>query len=76
MKTGFPFIDPPEAQKKPEIGSMKKITGGSYAIGPDDEDPSGASPRGEVTVEEFYMDCYEVTIGEYAKFLNAGGQGL
>ena len=73
LENAFQFIDPPEAQKKPKIGSMKKIKGGSYAIGPDDEDPSGASPQGEVTIEDFYIDCYEVTIGEYAKFLNAGG---
>ncbi len=52
---------------------MRLIKGGSYAIGPDDEDPSGASPRGEVIVDDFYIDRYEVTIGEYAKFLNAGG---
>ncbi|MEN8228844.1 MAG: SUMF1/EgtB/PvdO family nonheme iron enzyme [Bacteroidota bacterium] len=73
LENAFPFIEPPKAQKKPNIGSMKKIKGGSYAIGPDDEDPSGASPRGEVTVEDFYIDCYEVTIGEYARFLNTGG---
>ncbi|MEA3478123.1 MAG: SUMF1/EgtB/PvdO family nonheme iron enzyme [Bacteroidota bacterium] len=73
LENAFPFMDPPKGQKKPKIGSMKKIKGGSYAIGPDDEDPSGASPRGEVTVEDFYIDCYEVTIGEYEKFLNAGG---
>ncbi len=73
LENAFPFIDPPKGQKKPKVGSMKKIKGGSYAIGPDDEDPSGASPRGEVTVEDFYIDCYEVTISEYAKFLNAGG---
>ncbi len=73
LENAFQFSDPPKAQKKPKIGSMKKIKGGSYAIGPDDEDPSGASPRGEVTIEDFYIDCYEVTIGEYAKFLNAGG---
>ncbi|MCD6598639.1 MAG: SUMF1/EgtB/PvdO family nonheme iron enzyme [Bacteroidales bacterium] len=73
LENAFQFIDPPKAQKKPKIGSMKKIRGGTYAIGPDDEDPSGASPGGEVTVDEFYIDCYEVTIGEYVQFLNAGG---
>lgn len=69
----FPFIDPAKSPKKPKVGSMVKIKGGTYAIGPDDEDPSGASTRGEIKVDDFYIDRYEVTIGEYAKFLNAGG---
>jgi len=73
LENAFPFIDPPRPQKNPKIGSMVKIKGGTYVIGPDDEDSSGASPQGEVTVKDFYIDRYEVTIGEYAKFLNAGG---
>jgi len=73
LENAFPFIDPPRTLKPPEIGSMVKIRGGTYAIGPDDEDPSGASPRGEVTVDSFYIDRYEVTIGEYVEFLNDGG---
>ena len=73
LENAFPFIDPPEPPKKPKVGSMVKIKGGTYVIGPDDEDPSGGSPAGEVTVEDFYIDRYEVTIDEYAEFLNAGG---
>ncbi len=73
LENSFPFIDPPKPPKNPKVGSMKKIKGGTYVIGPDDEDPSGASPRGEVTVDDFFIDRYEVTIGEYAKFLNTGG---
>ena len=73
LEHAFPFMDPPPPPKRPKTGSMVKIQGGTYAIGPDDEDPSGASPRGEITVEDFYLDRYEVTIGDYARFLNAGG---
>lgn len=73
LEHAFPFMDPPPPPKSPKTGSMVKIQGGTYAIGPDDEDPSGASSRGEITVEDFYLDRYEVTIGEYARFLNAGG---
>jgi formylglycine-generating enzyme required for sulfatase activity len=69
----FPFLDPPLPPKNSKLGSMVRIRGGTFAVGPDDEDPTGASPRGSVTVKDFFMDCYEVTIGEYAKFLNAGG---
>ncbi|MBN1290978.1 MAG: SUMF1/EgtB/PvdO family nonheme iron enzyme [Candidatus Latescibacteria bacterium] len=72
LENSFPFIDPPRPPKKPKLGSMVKFNGGTYTIGPDDDDPSGASPKGEVTVNTFYMDCYEVTIGEYVRFLNAG----
>lgn len=73
LEHAFPFTDPSAAPKRTKPGNMVKIQGGTYAIGPDDEDPSGASIRGEVTVEDFYLDRYEVTIGEYAMFLNAGG---
>jgi len=73
QENAFPFSDPPPMPKKQKIGSMVKIKGGVCSIGPDDEDPTGASPRGSVTVKDFFMDCYEVTIGEYGKFLNAGG---
>ncbi|MEN8229751.1 MAG: SUMF1/EgtB/PvdO family nonheme iron enzyme [Bacteroidota bacterium] len=73
LENAFPFTEPPRPPKNPKVGSMVKIKGGSYAIGPDDEDPSGASPPGEVQVETFYIDRYEVTIGEYTAFLNAGG---
>ena len=73
LESAFPFIAPPPPPKAPKPGSMVKIKGGTYSIGPDEEDPTGASPKGTVTVKDFFMDCYEVTIGEYAKFLNAGG---
>ncbi len=73
LENAFPFTTPPPPPKHPKTGSMVKIKGGMYTIGPDDEDPSGASPRGEISVKDFYIDRYEVTIGEYTKFLNAGG---
>ena len=72
MEHAFPFVDAPKAPKKTKQGSMVKFKSGTYTIGPDDDDPSGASPKGEVTVNSFYMDCHEVTIGEYVRFLNAG----
>jgi formylglycine-generating enzyme required for sulfatase activity len=73
LENMFPFIEPPEAPSAPDYGSMVLIEGGEYAIGPDEADPSGASPRGTVDVDDFYIDKYEVTIGEYTDFLNAGG---
>lgn len=73
LENAFPFIEPPKPPKRVKPGDMVKIKGGTYVIGPDDEDPSGASPKGEVTVKAFYIDRYETTVGEYTAFLNAGG---
>ncbi|MFC1608493.1 SUMF1/EgtB/PvdO family nonheme iron enzyme, partial [Candidatus Latescibacterota bacterium] len=67
----FPFSTPPKSRKKPKVGSMVKIKGGTYTIGPDSTDPED-SPEGTVTVDDFYIDCYEVTITEFAIFLNDG----
>lgn len=69
-ETAFSFVDPPPPPKKPRLGSMVKIKGGTYLIGPDYSDPD-ASPQGEVTVDDYYIDRYEVTIGGYVNFLNA-----
>ena len=72
LENMFPFVEAPRPPKKPDIGSMVKIKGGTYTIGPDSTDPED-SPRGAVTVDDFYIDRYEVTIAEFARFLNAGG---
>ncbi|MDP2983847.1 MAG: SUMF1/EgtB/PvdO family nonheme iron enzyme [Candidatus Latescibacter sp.] len=72
LENAFPFIRPPPQPKKPDMGSMEKIKGGTYTIGPDGTDPLD-SPAGTVTVPDFYLDRYEVTIVEFARFLNAGG---
>jgi len=76
LEQALPFIAPPPPPIKQDIGNMVRIKGGTCVIGPDDEDPTGASPRGAVTMPDFFIDRYEVTIGEYAKFLNAGGHDV
>ena len=72
LENAFPFIRPPPQLKKPDLGSMVKVKGEAYTIGPDLTDPLD-SPAGTVTVPDFFIDRYEVTIGEFARFLNAGG---
>jgi len=72
LENSFPFVDPPRMSRKPKVGSMVKIKGGTYTIGPDITDPVD-SPESKITVGDFYIDRYEVTIGEYTKFLNASG---
>lgn len=44
------------------------IPAGAFVMG-DDE----ASPRREIFVDAFYMDQFEITVGRYAKFLEATG---
>jgi formylglycine-generating enzyme required for sulfatase activity len=44
------------------------ISGGSFVMG-DDEN----SPQRTVFVDAFYMDNFEITVGRYAKFLEATG---
>lgn len=58
-----------------KVGSLGKdgapavrVPAGSFVMG-DDEN----SPRREIFVDSFYMDKYEVTVGRYAKFLEATG---
>jgi formylglycine-generating enzyme required for sulfatase activity len=45
------------------------IPAGSFVMG-DDEN----SPRREIYLDAFYMDRFEVTVGRYAKFLEASGK--
>lgn len=47
---------------------LVSIPAGSFIMG-DDEN----SPRRQIFVESFYMDKFEVTVGRYAKFLEAAG---
>lgn len=50
---------------------MASVPGGEFMIGRDG-DPSGyESPAHKVTVNPFYMDIYEVTNAQYAKFVQA-----
>jgi serine/threonine-protein kinase len=72
LERSFPFSSPPKPPKKMRIGDMVRIRSGEYTVGPDATDPED-SPSGTVTVKDFYIDRCEVTIAEFARFLNAGG---
>ena len=71
-ENAFPCVEPPLSRKTPKVGQMVKIRGGTYTIGPDETDPD-ESPQGTVTVSDFYIDRYEVTIMEFVRFLNESG---
>jgi formylglycine-generating enzyme required for sulfatase activity len=72
LEQSFPFTEAPRQLRPPKAGEMVMIKGGAYTVGPDATDKND-SPQGTVTVKDFFIDRYEVTLGEYVKFLNAGG---
>ena len=70
----FLTIDPATSQQDRQPGSMILIPEGETTIGPDPL--SGPGVHGDtVFVEAFYMDRYEVTVAQYASFLNATQNG-
>jgi formylglycine-generating enzyme required for sulfatase activity len=74
LEGAFPIVGAPEPAAAAELGSMVRIPGGKYTLGPDIGDPFGIAPQGETELKAFEMDRYPVTIGEFAGFLNSGGQ--
>ena len=65
-----PFLTPDlKKRKKVKPGDMVRIPGGEFTQGPDPIDEK-TSPAHTVTVKDFYIDRYEVTVAEYAAFLN------
>ncbi len=56
--------------------ALRLIPAGSFLMGSNDDDLLAASdekPQHEVTINSFYMDQYEVTVAQYASFLNRLG---
>ena len=61
----------PAAAKLPE-GAMVVVPGGEFMMGSAAGD-SDEQPEHKVNVDAFSMDVYEVTVGQYAAFLQAKG---
>jgi formylglycine-generating enzyme required for sulfatase activity len=57
----------------PAPEGMVWVPGGMFWMGGDDASMSDAKPVHEVTVSGFWMDCTEVTNGEFARFVKATG---
>jgi formylglycine-generating enzyme required for sulfatase activity len=72
LENAFPILDPPPAPRERKKG-MVRFPAGPITLGPDPTDPVH-SPAHRVQVPEFWMDRYEVTVAEFAAFLNAGGR--
>jgi|Deesub1362A_J573_1020465.scaffolds.fasta_scaffold00027_10 formylglycine-generating enzyme required for sulfatase activity len=50
---------------------MVLIPAGKFIMGSDDRDLKETAPKHKVYIDSFYMDRYEITNGQFAKFLNA-----
>ena len=71
LEKAFPLLEPPLAPSLRDT-SMVLLQVATITMGPDPTDP-GHSPAHEMQVPAFWMDRYEVTVAEYAAFLNQGG---
>lgn len=67
LREPFLTVEGNRGEKAP--GSMAQVSGGSFTKGPDPIEPEIA-PAHEASVETFHIDRYEVTVGQYAEFLN------
>ena len=68
---------PPESYIREEDGmNMNYIPGGTFMMGSLEEDFTAApdeKPQHEVKIDPFYLDQFEVTVAQYAAFLNRIG---
>ncbi|PIE79542.1 MAG: hypothetical protein CSA11_11680 [Chloroflexi bacterium] len=82
--TDTPTISPTATPDKPVASYIRKeddmvmryVPGGSFMMGAADNDFSAApdeKPQHEVIIEPFYLDQFEVSVAQYAAFLNRIG---
>lgn len=76
--TQFPGSDelPAVITRDPDGMPMLLIPGDTFVMGTPESNPSAGFdevPEHEVTISTFYMDKYEVTVAQYAAFLNGLG---
>ncbi len=72
LEEACPILNPPPAPKKRRT-DMVFFPPARVTIGPDPTDPEH-SPAHTADVPAFRMDRYEVTVAEFAAFLNGGGR--
>jgi len=72
LESSHPLLAPPPPPSGRDT-SMVWLPAARITLGPDPTDPEH-SPAHAVEVPDFWMDRYEVTIAEYAAFLNEGGR--
>ena len=65
-------VAPSSAGARDGRDGMVLVGGGTFRMGADDEMPD-ESPAHEVGVNSFWIDAREVTVGEFARFIEATG---
>lgn len=62
-------------QQPPLTHKMVRIKGGIYSIGTNNPilKADGEAPMRPVDIDDYYLDRYEVSIGEFAEFVNKTG---
>ncbi len=75
LETGIPLLPAPATPASREVDSEEMIflQACSLVIGPDPTD-GARSPAHEVDVDAFWIDPCPVTVSQYTRFLNTGGQ--
>ncbi len=58
---------------KVDVNKMALVPEGEFMMGSDEIHPPNRTPAHKVYLDAFYIDPWEVTNGEMAKFLNANG---
>jgi formylglycine-generating enzyme required for sulfatase activity len=75
LYAGWQYVGPlvlARAQGLPSANGMVYVNAGRYLVGLDSPDKEHVTPK-QVELKEFWIDKYEVTNAEYAKFLSATG---
>lgn len=62
---------PPETITAKDGSKMVLIPGGNFMMGSGDDDIKEFAPWHKVYVDDFYMDVYEITNEQFARFLNS-----
>jgi formylglycine-generating enzyme required for sulfatase activity len=64
------FAEQPQTIIGKDGSKMALVPAGTFLMGGDDDDVKDVAPWHEVYLDDFYMDVYEVTNKQFAKFLN------
>ena len=73
LKTLPAYPVTPSTTTEEVIADMVKIPGGAFRMGSNVNPQDNARPRNWVDLDQYWLDRYPVTCGQYRKFIQAGG---
>lgn len=73
LKTLPPYPITPSTTTREVIADMVKIPEGTFMMGSNVNPQDNARPRHWVDLDQYWLDRYPVTCGQYRKFIQAGG---